>query len=125
MLPRVRRFHPLSSLTNLTTGRRAKVVQDVAALKTSGRVGGWTWARKRGGASVGTPGYARCAGMTVHKKRKYKYGEMVRELREPAGRRPQGSADTVESFSTFHNHIVTYTSTCNHLGPSMTRGPGD
>ena len=27
------------------------------------------------------------------KKREYKCGEMVRELREPAGRRPQGSAD--------------------------------
>ena len=27
------------------------------------------------------------------KKRKYKCGEMVRESREPAGRRPQGSAD--------------------------------
>ena len=26
-------------------------------------------------------------------KRKYKCGEMVRESREPAGRRPQGSAD--------------------------------
>ena len=52
--------------------------------------GGWTWARKRGGPSVGTPG---CGGRKVDKKRKYTCGEMVREPREPAGRRPQGSAD--------------------------------